>query len=432
MPTGQPRTQGSSGHCRQRSASRSAISTRVADGDFLEVARALRRILLGHRRALLRDRADRLLLRHGVSRVSPVSRRRVGGPLSTARRIRPSRRAMRQPSSHFFSASCSAGRKRAEAGHEVVEVHLVRVEVGAVDARELDAVADLDAAAAAHAGAVDHHRVEAHDRADLAGPRDFGARLHHDRRADRERLVDVRVRGERLFHALGHEPLDAGGAVVGADDELVADAAELVLPEHHVAVAKAQRRRSRGRRCAHTRAPAGRPARRRGRRRRTGPSCGCRCGSGCPSGRRPRTGSCRPGSCCCISRVVLPTAWITSVIVPCSRSKSASVSGMRSPCSCSITMTNWPALRRLRHQRMADLQHVRDVGVILAADDLEIGHCVRPVSGPACRMSAAGSSRAYPALDRFRTMLLASRATRIATPDDQPSAYDRMPVATTV
>ena len=47
---------------------------------------------------------------------------------------------------------------------------------------------------------------------------------------------------------------------------------------------------------------------------------------------------------CCISRVVLPTAWITSVMVPASGSKSASVSGMRSPCSCSITMTNWPAL----------------------------------------------------------------------------------------
>ena len=37
---------------------------------------------------------------------------------------------------------------------------------------------------------------------------------------------------------------------------------------------------------------------------------------------------------CCISRVVLPTAWITSVIVPRSRSKSAIVSGIRSPCSC--------------------------------------------------------------------------------------------------
>ena len=44
----------------------------------------------------------------------------------------------------------------------------------------------------------------------------------------------------------------------------------------------------------------------------------------------------------CISCVVLPTAWITRVTVPFSASKSASVNGMRSPCSCDITMTNCP------------------------------------------------------------------------------------------
>ena len=33
-------------------------------------------------------------------------------------------------------------------------------------------------------------------------------------------------------------------------------------------------------------------------------------------------------------------------------------------------------LRRLRHRRMADLQHVRDVRVVLAVDDLEVGHRV--------------------------------------------------------
>ena len=39
----------------------------------------------------------------------------------------------------------------------------------------------------------------------LRGPGDLRAGLHHDRRPDRERLVDVGVRGERLFHAPGHE-----------------------------------------------------------------------------------------------------------------------------------------------------------------------------------------------------------------------------------
>ena len=96
---------------------------------------------------------------------------------------------------------------------------------------------------------------------------------------------------------------------------------------------------------------------------------------------------------CCISRVVLPTAWITSVIVPSSGSKSASVSGMRSPCSCSITMTNWPALRGLRHHRVADLQQVGDVGVILAGDNLEIGHaCVLAVRAVRATPGARKSS----------------------------------------
>ena len=49
----------------------------------------------------------------------------------------------------------------------------------------------------------------------------------------------------------------------------------------------------------------------------------------------------------CISLVVLPTAWITSVMVPFFASKSAMVSGMRSPCSFSMTMTNWPGCAAL-------------------------------------------------------------------------------------
>src|SRR5436305_14148329 len=50
--------------------------------------------------------------------------------------------------------------------HEHVEVDVVRVELGAVDACELALAADEDAAAAAHPGANDHDRVQADDRAD--------------------------------------------------------------------------------------------------------------------------------------------------------------------------------------------------------------------------------------------------------------------------
>ena len=44
---------------------------------------------------------------------------------------------------------------------------------------------------------------------------------------------------ERLLDAQGHQALDANGAVVGADDQFVADLAELVFPEHQLFVAEA-------------------------------------------------------------------------------------------------------------------------------------------------------------------------------------------------
>ena len=103
---------------------------------------------------------------------------------------------------------------------------------------------------------------------------------------------------------------------------------------------------------------------------------------------------------CCISRVVLPTAWITSVIVPCSGSKSASVSGMRSPVLVLHHDDELAGLGGLRHRRMADLQHVGDVGVVLAVDDLEIGHSCFLASWPARGMPAPRTSsiRARPPL----------------------------------
>ena len=118
--------------------------------------------------------------------------------------------------------------------------------------------------------------------------------------------------------------------------------AELVLPEDQVSVAEAERRRSRTRRSPCSRAPADRSARRRGRRRRRRPSVAVPNGSARPSARPAHKSASPTRQRCCISRVVLPTAWITSVTVPFSRSKSAIVSGMRSPCSCYITITNWP------------------------------------------------------------------------------------------
>ena len=59
---------------------------------------------------------------------------------------------------------------------------------------------------------------------------------------------------------------------------------------------------------------------------------------------------------CCISLVVLPTAWMTSVTVPLARSKSAMVSGMRSPFRMRHHDDELPRLGGARHQRMVNDQ----------------------------------------------------------------------------
>src|SRR6516225_5125988 len=124
--------------------------------------------------------------------------------------------------------------------HQIVEIDRVAVEVGAVDAGKPDASAHLDAAAAAHAGAVDHHGIEADHRLELVCARRLAAALHHERRPDRHRLINVGMALQRLTDSLGDEPLEAGRAVVGAQDQLVATGAELVLPEDQVAAAKTE------------------------------------------------------------------------------------------------------------------------------------------------------------------------------------------------
>src|SRR3954452_2689545 len=96
------------------------------------------------------------------------------------------------------------------------------VEVGAVDTGDLDLVAYLYAAAAAHSGAVDHERVEAHHGLDARGARCVRGGLHHDGRADGNALVDVGVALQRGLDANADVTLQPGGAVVGAHNQVVA------------------------------------------------------------------------------------------------------------------------------------------------------------------------------------------------------------------
>ena len=83
---------------------------------------------------------------------------------------------------------------------------------------------------------------------------------------------------------------------------------------------------------------------------------------------------------CCISRVVLPTAWITSVIVPL---VTVEVGDRQRDALAVLVLHHDDELARPGgpgHQRMADLEQVGDVGEILARHDLEVGHAATPRS----------------------------------------------------
>ena len=125
---------------------------------------------------------------------------------------------------------------------EEVEIDLVGVELGAVDAGELGSLGGEHAAAAAHAGAVDHHRVEADHRLDPVRPGRLGDRLHHPGRPDRQHEVDLPARLDQGLELVGHEPLEAVGAVVGRDQQLVADRADLLLEDHQLLVPRSDDR----------------------------------------------------------------------------------------------------------------------------------------------------------------------------------------------
>jgi len=118
------------------------------------------------------------------------------------------------------------------------EVDEVAVEVGAVDAGELRLATDGHAAGAAHAGAVDHDRVQRDHRLHAEGARDLRAGPHHREGADRHDEVGLLLL-EDLLERRGDEAGLAVGAVVGADDQVVAVAPEAVFPEDEVLVAEA-------------------------------------------------------------------------------------------------------------------------------------------------------------------------------------------------
>ncbi len=124
------------------------------------------------------------------------------------------------------------------AGQQLLEVDLMAVEVGPVDAGELHLAADGDAARAAHAGAVHHDRVEGDHGLDPERPRRLDAGIHHRHRADRDDEVGLVV-FQHVLQRGGDEAGPAVAAVIGADQQVVGIVAEFVFPEHEVLVAEA-------------------------------------------------------------------------------------------------------------------------------------------------------------------------------------------------
>src|SRR5665647_296597 len=132
------------------------------------------------------------------------------------------------------------GDVRAEPLAHEVEVDLVAVELGPVDAGELRVAADADAAAAAHPRTVDHDRVEADDGRELVRPCHAGHRLHHRHRPDGEYLVDTTPGGDEVGEHVGDETVPTVRAVVGRHVQLVGHPAGLLLEDEQVMGAGAE------------------------------------------------------------------------------------------------------------------------------------------------------------------------------------------------
>jgi hypothetical protein len=137
------------------------------------------------------------------------------------------------------------------------------------------------------------------------------------------------------------EAFAAIAAVVGGDDQLVAEGAEFVFPEHQVAIAEADDGDGAIARCLYSRKLRidGRHAQAAAHQHHGAFSL--RMWLGSPE-RPDEIEEVSPSRSVIISKVVLPTAWMTTVTVPRAASKSATVSGMRSPCSSMRAMMKWP------------------------------------------------------------------------------------------
>ena len=191
IPTGQPGTQRGFLQRRQRSASCSAPSRSRPRATSSKLWTRASARLVRHGGALGRDGPD-VLGQRGPGGWAIGLRQFAGGghaavPLRSALEAGQLGRFVAVPLQRGLLFALEA----LLAQRQLVEIHQVAVEIGAIHAGELHLAADRDAARSAHAGAVHHDRVQADDGGDAERAGDFAAGLHHRDGPDGDHFADV-------------------------------------------------------------------------------------------------------------------------------------------------------------------------------------------------------------------------------------------------
>lgn len=126
--------------------------------------------------------------------------------------------------------------------HSRVEIDLIAVEVGTVNASELCFSADDEAAAAAHSGSVDHYGVHGDNAGDIGGSYRLDDEFHHDEGTDGDDLIEGLAVCEHFVQGETYISLSAVGAVIGHDEETLGGVFELILEDKEILISEADYR----------------------------------------------------------------------------------------------------------------------------------------------------------------------------------------------
>ena len=107
----------------------------------------------------------------------------------------------------------------AVAVNDSLKIHQVSVEFRTIHTSELDLVAHLHAAAAAHACAIDHNGVKADRGWDTIGLGEVRDSPHHEQRSDRKDVVKMLPRLEQHSQLVGDKTMQAERAIIGGEQQ---------------------------------------------------------------------------------------------------------------------------------------------------------------------------------------------------------------------